>query len=219
MDIDDVPIKANMTHSEWKSIDSICMISMILPSLSKTMALWRWLGREKCFILVSHSKVQEGWGWSQGTWGQGKDKHSAPFMSPQSSWPEEGTGDRTLCSAGPREIQVFSVEEACTYGNSWVKGKRGPLLHYGQGFPGGSDGKASAYNAGDPGSIPWSGRSLGERNGNPFQYSCLENSMNGGVWQATYSPWGRKESDTTERLHFLSFFHYSQRVWIRRTEA
>ena len=40
MDIDDVPIKANMTHSEWKSIDSICMISMILPSLSnKTMAL------------------------------------------------------------------------------------------------------------------------------------------------------------------------------------
>ena len=79
-------------------------------------------------------------------------------------------------------------------------------------FPGGSDGKASAYNAGDPGSIPGSGRSLGERNGNPFQYSCLENSMNGGVWRATYSPWGRKESDTTERLHFLSFFHYSQRV-------
>lgn len=39
MDIDDVPIKANMAHSEWKSIDSICMISMILPSLSKTMAL------------------------------------------------------------------------------------------------------------------------------------------------------------------------------------
>ena len=72
MDIDDVPIKANMTHSEWKSIDPICMISMILPSLSKTMALWRWLGREKCFIRVSHSKVQEGWGWSQGMWGQGK---------------------------------------------------------------------------------------------------------------------------------------------------
>lgn len=54
MDIDDVPIKANMTHSEWKSIDSICMISMILPSLSKTMALWRWLGREKCVSSVCH---------------------------------------------------------------------------------------------------------------------------------------------------------------------
>ena len=44
-------------------------------------------------------------------------------------------------------------------------------------FPGGSDSKASAYNAGDLGSIPGSGRSLGEGNGNPLQYSCLENPM------------------------------------------
>ena len=43
------------------------------------------------------------------------------------------------------------------------------------GFPGGSDSKASAYNAGDPGSIPGSGRSPGEGNGNPLQFSCLEN--------------------------------------------
>ena len=43
------------------------------------------------------------------------------------------------------------------------------------GFPGGSDGKASAYNVGDLGSIPGSGRSSGEGNGNPLQYSCLEN--------------------------------------------
>jgi len=46
------------------------------------------------------------------------------------------------------------------------------------GFPGGSDGKESAHNAGDPGSIPESGKSPGEGNGNPLQYSCLENSMN-----------------------------------------
>ena len=46
-----------------------------------------------------------------------------------------------------------------------------------QGFPGGSDDKASACNAGDQGSIPGSGRSPGEENNNPFQYSCLENSM------------------------------------------
>ena len=46
-------------------------------------------------------------------------------------------------------------------------------------FPGGSDGKASAYNAGDPGSIPGLGRSPGEGNGNPLQYSCLENPMDG----------------------------------------
>ena len=49
-------------------------------------------------------------------------------------------------------------------------------------FPGGSDGKASAHNAGDPCSIPGSGRSSGEGNGNPLQYSCLENPMDGGAW-------------------------------------
>ena len=52
-------------------------------------------------------------------------------------------------------------------------------------FPGGSDGKASAYNEGDLGSIPGQGRSPGEGNGNPLQYSCLENPMDGGAWQAT----------------------------------
>ena len=69
-------------------------------------------------------------------------------------------------------------------------------------FPGGSDGKASAYNEGDPGSIPGLGRSPREGNGNPLQYSCLENPMDRGAWWATYSPWGLKESDMTERLHF-----------------
>ena len=49
--------------------------------------------------------------------------------------------------------------------------------YYYWGFPGSSDGKASAYNVGDPGSIPRSGRSPGEGNGNPLQYSCLENPM------------------------------------------
>ena len=52
-------------------------------------------------------------------------------------------------------------------------------------FSGGSDGKASACNARDPGSIPGLGRSPGEGNGNPLQYSCLENPMDGGAWQAT----------------------------------
>ena len=53
------------------------------------------------------------------------------------------------------------------------------------GFPGGSVGKASAYNAGDPGSIPGSGRSPGEGNGNPLEYSCLGNPMDRGAWKAT----------------------------------
>ena len=52
-------------------------------------------------------------------------------------------------------------------------------------FLGGSDGKESVYNAGDPGSIPGWGRTPGEGNGNPLQYSCLENPMDGGTWWAT----------------------------------
>ena len=48
--------------------------------------------------------------------------------------------------------------------------------------PGGSDGKASAYSVGDPGSIPGSGRSSGEGNGNLLQYSCLENPTDKEVW-------------------------------------
>ena len=50
------------------------------------------------------------------------------------------------------------------------------------GFPGSSDNKMSAYNAGDPGSIPRSGRSAREGNGNPLQYSWLENPMDRGAW-------------------------------------
>ena len=53
------------------------------------------------------------------------------------------------------------------------------------GFPGGSDSKESACSVGDPGSIPGLGRSPGEGKGNALQYSCLENPMDGGAWQAT----------------------------------
>ena len=67
-------------------------------------------------------------------------------------------------------------------------------------FPRGSDGKASAYNAGDPGSIPGSGRSPGEGSGNPLHYTCLENSIDRGDWRATVQ--GVAESDTTERNTF-----------------
>ena len=73
--------------------------------------------------------------------------------------------------------------------------------YYSIDFPGGSDGKASAYNAGDLGLIPGSGRSPEEGNGYPLQYSSLENSVDRGAWWATvHGPWGHKESDTTERL-------------------
>ena len=65
-------------------------------------------------------------------------------------------------------------------------------------FPGSSEGKASACNVGDLGSIPGTGRSPGEGNGNPLQYSCLEKS-HGQRSLVGYSPWGRKESDMTEQ--------------------
>ena len=61
-------------------------------------------------------------------------------------------------------------------------------------FPGSSDGKESACNAGNPDLIPGSGRSPGVGNGNLFQYSCLENPMDEEAWWAT-SPWDHKEMD------------------------
>ena len=57
------------------------------------------------------------------------------------------------------------------------------------GFPCGLDSKESAWNVGDPGSIPGMGRSPGEGNGNPLQYSCLENSMDRGVWGEVRQDW------------------------------
>ena len=57
-----------------------------------------------------------------------------------------------------------------------------PERHWTSDFAGGSGGKASACNAGDPGSILQSGRSSGEGNGNPLQYSCLENPVERGTW-------------------------------------
>ena len=63
-------------------------------------------------------------------------------------------------------------------------------------FPGGSEVKASACDGGHLGSIPGSGRSPGEGNGNPLQYSFWRNPMDTGAWWG-YSPWGRKQSDIT----------------------
>ena len=67
-----------------------------------------------------------------------------------------------------------------------------------QSFPHSSVGKESDCNAGDLGSIPGSGRCPGEGNGNPLQYSCLENPMDSGAWQATV--YESQESDMTEQL-------------------
>ena len=57
---------------------------------------------------------------------------------------------------------------------------------------------ANAGDIRDVGSIPGLGRSLGEKHGNPVQYSCLKNPMDIGDWWAIYSPWGHNELDMTE---------------------
>ena len=78
-------------------------------------------------------------------------------------------------------------------------------------FPGDSEVKASAWKAGDPGWIPGSGRAPGEGNGNPLRYSC-----HGQRSLAGYSPWGRKESDTTEQLTLYPRFIQEFRVFSYR---
>ena len=63
------------------------------------------------------------------------------------------------------------------------------------GFPGGSDGKESACNEGDPGSIPGLGRSPGERNGCPLQYFCLKNPPGHGSWHGIQSMGSQRVGD------------------------
>ena len=89
-----------------------------------------------------------------------------------------------------------------------------------KGFPGGLGVKASVCSAGDPGSIPGSGRSPGEGNGNPLQSSCLEKPVGGGAWWATYSPRGQSPtqlSDFTspEEVIFKDtyFHHLNLALW------
>ena len=69
------------------------------------------------------------------------------------------------------------------------------------GFPGDLEGKTSAHNAGDPGLIPGLGRSPGQGNGNSLQYSCLENSMDGGAWWAIVHGIAKSRTWLSNKMH------------------
>ena len=86
------------------------------------------------------------------------------------------------------------------------------LRDWTQVFPGGSDGKESSCNVGDPGSIPGLGKSPGEGNGNPLQYSCLDNPMDRGAWSATVHGVGRVGHDWATSLMSYPLFKTSYKV-------
>ena len=108
-----------------------------------------------------------------------------------SSLPGGSATDRNRIPVGSKSEQKLKTQHP---GSLLSKGNRVHKVHQGflwasqmansifLDFPGGSDSKASAYIAGDLGLIPGSGRSSGEGNGSPLQYSCLENPMDRGVW-------------------------------------
>ena len=105
--------------------------------------------------------------------------HQAPLSM---DFPGKSTGVGCHCL-----LRCFSLSPTILYNLSSIGN---------QGSPGGSDHKESSCNAGDLSSIPGLGRSSGEGNGYPLQYSYLENSKDGSL--AGYSPWDCKESDTIE---------------------
>ena len=82
------------------------------------------------------------------------------------------------------------------------------------GFPGGSDGTESARNAGDPRFNPWVGKTPGEGNGNPLQYSCLENSLDRGAWRATAHE-HTKSWTQPSNFHFFFFFLRMNKVYFQ----
>ena len=119
---------------------------------------------------------------------------------------------------------VLGVAESETWLSDWTttKGWAGHTEFFWRswwcsaGFPGGSEGKASACDVGDLGSIPGLGGSPGEGNGNPLQHPCLENPMDGGAWWATVHGVAKSRtwlSDCTCNLH-SNLFNFLKNVYL-----
>ena len=114
-------------------------------------------------------------------------KHAASFVMEREMVPKASKGPSTpnTLQVSERERQQESSEQKIFYqlfSQDQISDSYDFKLH----FPDSSDGKASAYSVGDLGSIPGSGRSPGEGNSNPLQYSCLENPMDPGAWERVH---------------------------------
>ena len=93
------------------------------------------------------------------------------------------------------------------YNVSHDRESSGTYIQKHTGFPGGSEVKVSAFKVGDRGSIPGMGRSPGEGNGNPLQYSCLENLMDRGSWWATVYGVAKSQLSDFTSLHIQFYIH------------
>ena len=112
---------------------------------------------------------------------------------------------------------IFWVGERWRFGkSSGLRKGMDALRHFPIPFPmhffhlaiGGSDSKESACNAGDPGSFPGSGKHPGEGDGNPLQYSCLDNSIDSGAWLATVCGVTKSRTELSDSHFHFSFLSY-----------
>ena len=162
-----------------------------IRNISGTSLVAQWLRLQASIAGGEGTKIPDA-SW-RGSWNSSVDKASACNAAVKvkvaQSW-------ETLCNS--MDHKVLRILQARLL--EWVAFPPSP-----GDLPRSSDGKESACSAGDPGLIPGSGRSAGEGDGNPLQYSCLENPMDKGAWQATQfmgSPWVRHDLS-------LSFFYAS----------
>ena len=147
------------------------------------------------------------WLWECTSWGTGFYFHVTTWEGMSSKlfdWDpglerNRGGWEDLDASCGSQLPCLFTYSHIIIEGVSTGLGPQNSVLPN-WGCPGGSDNKESSCNAGDPGSIPGSGRSPGEGNSNPFQYSCLENPLDREAWWATVH--GVATSQT--RLKWLS---------------